>query len=178
MSRILGIDAGFACLGLVVMAGEQVLHAEAVRTEPAQRKKALRVADDDAERCQFLARELARVIDTWKPAGAVVELPSGGAQGARSHRTMGMATAVVASVLEITGIAAEWVTPLGVKKAAAGRKDASKAEVATAVREWLDWSGVALPQAKIEREAIYDAAGALLAARQGTLFRVLAGAGR
>ncbi|MFS8536089.1 MAG: hypothetical protein FWJ65_13120, partial [Limnochordales bacterium] len=97
---VMGIDAGFQAMGVVIAQGRTILHAATCRTEPQARKRGVRVADDDAERCQQLARFLLNVIREWRPQGAVVELPHGGAQGARANRSMGMATGVVAAVLE------------------------------------------------------------------------------
>src|SRR5690606_10564162 len=121
MALVLGIDAGFQALGIVVVRLQPrgdgvvgyerlVVHGEAVKTERTSKKRGIRVADDDAERCQRLAQALKRVIETWKPAGAIVELPHGGAQGARANRAMGMATGVVTSALSILAVPTEWVT--------------------------------------------------------------------
>lgn len=175
--RLLGIDAGFAALGVVIIEDGTVLHAEAARTaRTTKKKRGLRVADDDADRCQQLARCLAWIIEEWRPAGAVVELPGGGARGARAHRAMGMATALVAAVLELSDLPAEWVTPAEGKKAAAGRMDASKEQVQHGVRRAFQWpEGAAWPAC--EAEHIYDAAAAVLAARNGTLARALRRAG-
>lgn len=159
-------------MGLVIAEDDRIIHAATCRTERNAGKRGLRVADDDADRAQQLARFLLATIREWRPAGAVVELPSGGAQGARANRAMGMATGVVTAILEATGLAAEWVTPQGVKKASAGKKDASKGDVAGAVGGKFTWA-CDLPRSKAEQEHIFDAAGALLAARQGTLMRAL-----
>lgn len=196
MAKILGIDAGFATMGAVIVelsdvgdgdpASRQILFAETCRTEPTPRKRGVRVADDDAERCQELARFLIDTIRSHQPAGAVVELPSGGAQGARANRAMGMATGVVVAVLEMTELPAEWVTPGDVKVAATGRRDGSKVAVQAAVREAFDWgrgdkgdkrrddeTRSHWPKHKWAQEHVADAAAAVLAAEGGTLMRAL-----
>lgn len=196
MTKLLGIDAGFQAMGTVVVelgdagdgdpARRRILHAETCRTERTAKKRGIRVADDDAERCQELARFLFDVIRTYQPAGAIVELPSGGAQGARANRAMGMATGTVVAVLEIAKLPAEWVTPQMVKKAATGRMDGSKEAVQEAVREAFDWNrGVKgdkgrsgdvqshWPKYKWAQEHVADAAAAVLAAEGGTLIRAL-----
>lgn len=172
-ARILGIDAGFVAMGLVLAEGRRILEARVLRTERGETKRAVRVADDDAERCQVLARGLWAALQEWRPAGAVVELPHAGAQGARANRSMGMATGIVVACLEVAKLPAEWVTPAHVK-AAAGSKGASKADVEEAVRAAFDWCAAVVPKAASLREHVMDAAGALLAARQGTLLRALA----
>lgn len=169
--RVLGIDAGFAATGLVVVEGRRVLEWDVIRTERTPAKRGVRVADDDAERCATLAQRLDQAIRSWAPAGAVVELPTGGAQGARANRAMGMATGIIVSVLELRAIPAEWVTPQMVKKAAAGRRDAAKEHVKEAVRrrfEWASWPAYAW-----QEEHVADAAAAILAAEGGTLLRAL-----
>ena len=196
MSRLLGIDAGFAKMGVVIVelgdvgngdpASRQILFAETCRTEPTPRKRGVRVADDDAERCQKLARFLIDTIRIHQPAGAVVELPSGGAQGARANRAMGMATGIVVAVLEMAELPVEWVTPGDVKLAATGRRDGSKDAVQDAVREAFDWeegghgdkgrggeSRSHWPRYKWAQEHVADAAAAVLAAEGGTLMRAL-----
>lgn len=174
---ILGLDAGFAALGGVVISGDHVLYAGTCRTERTSRRRGLRVADDDADRAQQLARFLWAVIQEWRPAGVVVELPHGGAQGARANRAMGMATGIVAAVLEVAALPTEWVTPQEVKRAATGRKDASKADVEAAVRERFAWPDDFWRRSAAVREHACDAAAAVLAAQHGVLARTLRAAG-
>lgn len=172
MTTILAIDAGFAHMGVVVADGSQILFTQTIHTEKASGKKGIRVADDDVERCQTLARFLSDVITQHKPEGAIVEFPSGGAQGARANRAMGMATAAVAAVLEMHRLPVEVVTPQAVKKASTGRQDGSKEQVEETVRQRFDW-GKWMPKTKKDREHVTDAAGAILAAQNGTLMRAL-----
>lgn len=172
MSRILLIDAGFTGMGAVVADGRTVIWAGTSRTAKSTEKKGVRVADDDTERCQTQARFLLDVIAIYQPAGAVVEMPSGGAQGARANRAMGMATAIVATVLEATGLPCEIVTPGAGKKAATGKRDGSKDEVEATVRTAYQW-GAWLPKVKADREHVCDAAAAGMAAEHGTLMRAL-----
>lgn len=172
MNRIMGIDAGFTGMGVVVAEGRTVVFARTGRTEKNSDKRSIRVADDDTERCQHQVRFLLDVIATYKPLGLVVEMPSGGAQSARANRAMGMATAIVGAVAEVTGLPLEVVTPQMVKKAATGRNDGAKEAVEAKVRTEFDW-GIWMPKTKAEREHVCDAAGTLLAARNGTLMRAL-----
>lgn len=198
MAKLMGIDAGFQASGVVIVelgdvdanttgpASRRILHAESFRTKPSPKKRGIRVADDDAERCQELARFLIDTIRIHQPAGAVVELPSGGAQGARANRAMGMATGVVVAVLEVAELPVEWVTPGDVKVAATGRRDGSKEAVQEAVREAFDWeegghgdkgrggeSRSHWPRHKWAQEHVADAAAAVMAAEGGTLIRAL-----
>ncbi len=176
---VLGIDAGFTATGLCAIelggSGQlsQVLASKCVRTQPTKDKRAVRVADDDAERCAFLALEIRSFLDATQPQAVIVELPSGGAQGARANRAMGMSTGMIATVLALTRYPAEWVTPQAVKKAAAGRRDASKQAVEQSVRQRFQWPDGTMPKTAAEREHVCDAAGAVMAAEHGALVQAV-----
>jgi Holliday junction resolvasome RuvABC endonuclease subunit len=184
-ARILGIDAGFVATGLVVVelgavaagsaaASDRILAAVTVRTDATgAKRRGLRVADSDAERCQVATRAILSLAREWDVAGVVAELPHGGAQGARANRAMGLATGVVAASVEALGLPAEWVTPAAAKKAATGRADASKADVQAAVERRFAWAAGTVGRYAWEREHVSDAAAAVLAAAGGTLVRAL-----
>lgn len=175
MIRVLGIDAGFAAMGLACIDVDEkrVVAAETIRTERSTRKRGIRVADDDAERCQTLASVLDDFYRTHEPHLVVVELPTGGAQGARANRAMGMATGVVAAWVALHAIPAEWVTPGEVKRAAAGRKDATKAQVEEAVLEAFVWPENWGMRPTVEREHQADAAAAVMAVLDSSLLRAI-----
>ncbi|OUN01377.1 MAG: hypothetical protein BAA04_07100 [Firmicutes bacterium ZCTH02-B6] len=172
---ILGIDPGFGAMGMAVVDVRQrtwaVVHSRAVRTQRSTRKTTVRVADDDAERARQLAAALHEVIREYRPMGAIVELPNGGARGARAARALGIATGVVVAVLHVAGLPVEWVTPADVKSVA-GTRNASKADVQEAVRRLLSWP-VGWPEEAWAQEHIADAAAAVLAAETGTLVRMV-----
>ena len=173
---ILAIDAGFESMGwaLVQPDGAKVIDAGIVRTKRSIKKKGVRVADDDAERCQILARGLSLLIRGNNVSGVICEMPSAGAQGARANRCMGMSTAIVASVVECTARPAEWVTPNAVKQVA-GNLTATKEQIKAAVlRRWPEIAAM-LPDQKTLHEHICDAAAAFMAAENGQLIRVLRG---
>ena len=86
---------------------------------------------------------------------------------------MGMATGVVAATIEALRLAAEWVTPGAVKKAAAGHIQATKDEVQVAVFRRFEWTDGTIGRYEWQREHVADAAGAVLAASAGTLLRTL-----
>lgn len=175
---ILAVDAGFAGLGYaVIQLGERdrVIAFDSIITEKnSSRKRALRVADDDVARSVALLRGLREIVLKWKPAGAVVELPTGGARGARPNRCMGLATGIIAALPALLDISTEWVTPREVKTAAAGDPVASKEAVQAGVKKrFPEVSWGKLKRSKIEHAA--DAIGAFLAMRDGngTLYGAL-----
>lgn len=168
---VVGIDAGFTATGLVAVDLEhgRVVQSACLRTQKTTTKRAVRVADDDAERCADIARGVVEFLHRQGPQVVVVELPGGAAKGARAQRAMALATGVVVTVLALGGYAAEWVTPGQGKKAATGRRDASKQDVEAAVRAHYEWAPGTLPKVAAQREHICDAAAAVLAAEHGAL---------
>lgn len=167
---VLALDAGFTALGWAVLKAGRIVALGCIRTAKTTRKGRVRVADDDAERTQVLARELAGIIRTHSVQGLVAELPSAGAKGARAIGCMARAGAIVATVAELLTVPAEWLTP-GDIKAVAGSKAASKADVEAAVL--CRWPDAPLPKVKAEREHVADALACYIAAENGTLVRML-----
>lgn len=184
--RVLGVDAGFVSTGLVIVEarprGEpgrpRVIRAESPRTSGyARRVRGLRAADDDATRCQLLARAIGRMVaEAGEGAVAAVELPTAGARGGRANRCMGMATGVVTATLAVLGVPVVWIAPDETKMWAAGKRGAPKEAVQDAVLRALDWSPV-VPIARkdgladwrshfnvLDWENVADAAGAACAA--------------
>lgn len=171
---VVGIDAGFAATGLVAidLAENRVTASACVRTQKTAAKRGLRVADDDAQRCAVLAERIEAFLIAYKPQAVIVELPHGGAQGARANRAMGMATGMIAAVLVLSDHPVEWVTPAAGKRAATGSNRGSKADVEAAVRARFDW-GTHLPKTAVEREHVCDAAAAVMAAEHGALIQAV-----
>jgi Holliday junction resolvasome RuvABC endonuclease subunit len=172
---MLGVDIGFVktgwALGEIIGDGEYHIRAVGcIATERDAHKKALRVADSDVERCQIIVRELMKVIHEHQPRSMVVELPHGGARGARALRCMGMATALAAAMAEFLALPVEWVTPGEVKKAVVGKRSGSKDSIKDAVR--ADYPEIEWPNATMLHEHIADAVGALLVVRHGNNYRM------
>lgn len=157
-------------MGWAVLLGGNVKALGCIRTEKATRKGAVRVADDDAARCQAIARCLANVVRLNGVGGIVCEMPSGGAQGARAIACMARASAVVAVTVELLGLPAEWYTPGDVKRIV-GAGVVTKEQVEAVVRR--RWPRLTLPKLAAEREHCSDALGCYLAAEHGNLVRML-----
>lgn len=183
MTVYIGIDQSLAATGIAVVTRrkthlgivvEEALYAECVLTEATSDKlrKKLDVskAEDDGERIDKIARSLVCVINLAKNdqgPGELIhvacEAPSG-SQDARAAKALGMAYAIVRSVLFTCGIEFEVITARDAKKALVGVPDASKDEVvARATTLYGDAvashmvCGKAKKRTKIEREAIADA---------------------
>jgi Holliday junction resolvasome RuvABC endonuclease subunit len=173
--RIMGIDAGFANLGAVIVELTQplptVVYAVHVSTQKAAKKRGIRVADDDAERIGHILRRLDEVLVNWSPRGLVAELPPGGAKGANAMKGLAIGKTVVCALSHYRRLPAEWVTPMDVKRAAADEAGASKERVQAGVQRLLNWTPATRPA--WSNEHVADAAAAVLAARHGTLLRAL-----
>lgn len=173
---ILAVDVGFVATGVALMAREgagwRAAMVACISAPPDPRKRKLLVAHQDAARVAHIARRLRDIVRNYGVKRIVVELPHGGAQGARANRCMGMATAMIVALAECEGLAAEYYTPMDTRTAAVpGARKVSKDEVAAAMSK--RWPGV-VPQAPREvREAVADALATFAAAESGNLVRSL-----
>lgn len=181
MPRVIAVDAGFQCMGVSIIDVEK--HSDipvfwtADRTKKNTTKtRGLRVADDDARRASALADALFSHFVAYRPNAIVVELPTGGAQGARANRCMGFASGIIVAVTRAPGIynlPVEWVTPRAVKLAAAKKSDASKEEVQAGVEKVfpgkIPWGTIPM----WAQEHIADSLGAFLAFRDSNIYKLL-----
>jgi len=164
---IIGIDLGFSATGIVALDTDtdQIIMGQTVRTKPEKGKRHY-VADDDLRRCRELARGIVGAVNDCYLKGSpfilAVEVPHGGAQGARSNRCMGMVTGVLGALVETNLWPVEYYQPQECKKAATGRMSASKIEVEQRVRK--RWPGHTWPKTKAVREHQIDAAAAIMCA--------------
>jgi Holliday junction resolvasome RuvABC endonuclease subunit len=137
---VLAADVGFQATGLalfdVSVSPARLVSTLCVRPKKDTKRKHLLVADSDADRVARMARGVAEFVRANKVTQMVAELPSGGAQGARANRAMGIATGFIATLTETMGLASEWYTPNETRDAAVGKpqklpkvpKDATKTE--------------------------------------------------
>ncbi len=174
------IDAGFTHTGMSLFKvndGKFIFEkAYTVVTEKSSKKKQLRVADDDAERTKLIIKGINEFIKEYETDKimAAVELPHGGARGARAIRTMGIVAGAIVTYLEMKNWPAEYVTPDDVKLAVAGNKKASKDEIMEKVRKILIEHKHKLPKTKNEFEHIADSIGvALHIKKHSEMFKML-----
>lgn len=174
--NLLAIDVGFAATGWVVAAikgnGDYVIiNSGTVITEPPKGKTSVRVADCDIERAAMIYRGILCVVERDKIAGIAIELPSGGAQGARANRAMGIATGIAAAIVAASKLPCEYVTPNAVKMALVGNRAASKDQMMKAATERHTY--YAWPSTKRLLEHQSDAVGVVEAIKHGQLYRML-----
>jgi len=183
MVKILAIDIGFASTGMAVLCvhqdGRAELHdARCLHTKPEHKKRGIYVSHDDTRRGREITRGIWEYLMLNDCKGIVVELPSGGAQGAKANRAMGIATGVMAALPTIIKMPVEYITPAESRKAAIG---ACTAPAGQNIKELVIDAmakkyGAALKQLPVkDREHIADALATFEAARERQLVQVLAG---
>lgn len=176
-NKMIGVDLGFRSTGLVAAVptraepGYTIDEVLCVKTEKANKKLGLFVAQDDVSQCQALFRDVMAFFDRHNPTAAVAELPTAGAKGARANRGMGIATGMIGAVAESLGIPFVWVVPEESKKVVCGKRNASKDEMmstVTAMFPHVEW-----PKAKNRLEHVADAAAALLVGRTSNMYKLI-----
>lgn len=175
VSKVMGIDPGFRATGwaLVDVGRDEVVGAGLVRTEKSARK--VPTYSDDWRCLQESTRQLARVIEHYRPSALVVEAPVG-SQSSRAALAMGYAFATLASLSQTTKTPVVIVQAGDAKKAVAGGRAASKEAVAAGVlARWPELMGMAFDavgRAKTKVEHIYDSAALVVAAWDSDVVRM------
>lgn len=187
MSLVLCVDVGLANIGAVVVdpnvnqVGEfvavngdrlpRIIEFAYNHTEKIDKKARWRHSDDKGRRVQEGARFYADIVKRHDIKRAAAELPIGGAPNSQAATDLAYASATFLSVMEVFGVAVEFYAPAEVKKAAAGKPNATKDQVMEAVANLYPEILDRYPR-KGEREHVSDAVGVYLAARNGNLFRL------
>jgi Holliday junction resolvasome RuvABC endonuclease subunit len=183
--RVLGIDPGFASLGVCVLEKRHgdprvhLIHGHILKTAKKAKKKAnmeLRVAADDARRCREIWRYVNDMIETYKPTVMAIEWYA-------PYKASGSAWKSVLGVGLCYALAQQHnlVTfpnlPQDIKSAFSLKKGASKDEIGYAVCERIDGLRERLePIAEKQREHLSDAAAhAYLAFAQAAELRQMLG---
>jgi crossover junction endodeoxyribonuclease RuvC len=135
-SVVLGVDPGFASVGLAVVAGRRprptVAWAQTVRT----------TADlDEAERLRRVSQAVRAAIAEHRPGALALERVMWG-QNRTSALSVARATGVIMLAAAEAGIPVEEYAPLEVKMATTGIGNADKEQVRTALIRALRVDGV------------------------------------
>jgi len=173
MATILAIDPGFRRTGWVVVDvhGDGIIPVECGLIETQKATGKVLVAVDDWECCRIITRELIAVACIHEARCIVVEAPAG-SKSSRAAKCMALAFACCAAVAEVYERPAVLVSADRAKKAATGRRNASKDDVAAAVAHLLppDWGD---PWPRSKREHITDAAALVLGAWESDVVRMV-----
>lgn len=191
---LLSCDLAFGNIGYTVWEEKKPVFCGVVSSEKCKNKK-LRVSDFHADQCAEMASELNCIVMHWGIRGIIGELPSG-SQSARAAKANGMALALISSVASLLHVPVEWCTPDAVKKAACGKKNASKTEImdrvieiyggdktvrlinvsrgkrAGSISERVDYYFCGKNWSKSKFEHIADSVGAYMALKNGNIVRM------
>lgn len=176
MSRVLGVDPGFANFGAVVMDtrvddDRAVLWAGVLRTKKDTRKQR-RMVDDNLQRTYELCAELIALFDTYQPTLVCAEAMSF-PRSASVAGKMCLAWGVLATLLHQRKVPLVQSSPQELKRAVCGTNTASKEEMAVALDARI---GTALRPhlarlSKGQHEHVYDAVAAIVAAEKDAFFQ-------
>lgn len=172
-ASILCLDCGFVSTGAAIISGGKVKHCEVIGTKSSGKKQKIRRVDEDCERIVFLTRTILGLIRKHNILAVIVEFPHGGAKSSRAARTMGMATAMVATIAEVLELPLITLTPADVKKITGRTKKVSKEDVEEVVLKLHPEAKKLLPKTKAHREHCADAIGAWIAGRHDPAIRML-----
>jgi len=161
---ILGIDPGFASLGLAAVGvtadTERIIELAVIRTEKSASKLEVRASSDNVRRACELTKALSRFIDRHNPLAIAAESQSW-PRNAGSSAKIGIAWGVVAAVATWYGLAIVQASPQRLKQVVCGSKSATKEDVIAAIEK--RFPGVQWPAPKGVIEHAADAAGAVIA---------------
>lgn len=176
-----GIDAGFRKTGLSAFAltktGDEIIAATTIQSDQDESGS---VVHEDVKACWSLLKGINEFLSVHKPVGIFVELPNGGAQGARAHRCMGIVTGLIVTLMHERGGAFEFYAPVDVEKALGvyltsadkkarglkkGQSTAAKKESLKqcVIKEWPLFNG--WPERESLAEDAYDSAAAFMCGR-------------
>jgi Holliday junction resolvasome RuvABC endonuclease subunit len=182
MIKVLAIDPAYSKTGWICgiidckegLINLSLVDSGIVSTEKSKPSRGIRVADDTILRCQTWISNFKDILATHSPDLIAAELPSAGGKSASAIKAMAIATALVGSIS--LGKAGDFFTPLEVKKALTGDKNASKdAMCAAAIEIFPELGKYASARSSSGFrgmfEHIADAVGVLKASSDGALVR-------
>lgn len=169
---VLAIDVGFRSTGLalfdVTKTGLELVHVACVSPKKKKKTKDDYVSVMDVNQVMEMAKGVGSFISEKYIRRIVVELPSGGAKSSRAVRLMGMASAMIATLVPLMALQVEWYTPREIKEAAVDKPSAEKDEIMDAMGKLFP---VIKSIPKVRREHIADACACMLAAQDGIMVK-------
>lgn len=174
-SHVLGLDPGFASFGWAVIEVErmELVEAGVIRTKKASRKRRLSSASDARERAQHICEQLDALHARVNPLCMCMEEfspPRSSSVASKVARAFGMVDMLAGHL----GTPVFTVTPMELKRLITGRRTASKADVANALRGLTGSARVvASGEPKGQHEHMWDAAAAALACMEQDGLRLL-----
>ena len=179
---LLSLDVGFRGMGWCVFHKGSLKGLGVILTEKEKRKN-IRVADDNIRNAIKIANRIGSIIRKYKIKGIIGETPSGGSQNARASHQMGIAVGIVSSICALYDLPNEWCIPQDLKKAVTGNRKASKDQIMDRIAELEGWEKEVKKKSiiyhtsfesfnKKQFEHIADAYGAYLTLKNDNLVRM------
>ncbi len=174
-----GMDPSFTHFGLVAIELSSWWPAgiQTIVTAKSDKKLGLRVSDDDTRRLELLLAGLHSFLTRFPPAVICCETPSSGAQSADALKGLAYAKALACAAKVFHEVPTVWLLPGEVKQRVGGSLLATKAHLADVVkagasRKGRPWKEAQWDRTKARSEHQFDAAAAVLAARDTDLFQM------
>lgn len=167
--RVMGIDPGFASLGLAVLDEQRILACDVITTKKEKAPRAqVRVSVDDSRRLGELCDSVIGAIERHGVTAVAVEvfttIPGKMAGGAVKTA---LAYGALYSLVHARGLLWLPLVPTDLKRALCGRVSASKTEVQAAVESRLPDAAAAVQAlAKGKREHAADAIAAAIVGQE------------
>jgi crossover junction endodeoxyribonuclease RuvC len=174
---IVGIDPGFANLGLAAVAlhhpaGSTIMGIQLVRTQPTNKKQRMAAADDESRRLAEIEDAMIKFFDAHHPDVVAIENPPWG-KNAQAVKSCALMWGAAHCLCRTRGLALINISAQEIKKSVAGNKSASKEDVLDAIRQqhpaFDEWPATAAV------EHVADAVGAALTVRTHPLVFALLG---
>lgn len=167
MTRVLGVDAGFANFGFAVMEfdgpWDRLIAMGVIRTQKGEKKRMVLASDDNVRRARLISSELAKLFVAHSIRGVCAEAMSYPRSSSVAAK-MAMAFGVVASLAESFGLPIVQASPKEIKKLVVGIGSASKEDVMIAVNaRFSEAAKLVTGLPKSLHEHAYDAAAAVAA---------------
>jgi Holliday junction resolvasome RuvABC endonuclease subunit len=186
MKKLIALDVAYTNIGWAIITpytGRADIIAVGTvenKADTSVKKRGIRDSDVKIERIQKLFRGIREVVQEYGPMAVIAEIPGGGGKSSRSVAGMAMGTAVVAALVEVEGLPAEWTTEGEGKIAVCRDKTASKIQMQKAIlKKYPSLKGM-VPKGKTSLgvpgwfEHSADAIAAYEAAKYGMLVKMLA----
>lgn len=180
---VLGIDPGFASMGVAVVdvreRDERVIALDVVRTQKDDRKRRTLASDDNVRRARELAVELGGAIGWLGNAGGnnarvVCAEAMSFPRNASAASKVALSWGVICALAEVRDLPIVQASPQQIKKAVAGTKTASKLDVESALLarygNELEQLVAHLPDG--QHEHAYDALAAVVACLDSDVLRM------
>ena len=185
---VLGVDPGFASFGwsLVRLSTvPEVLEAGVIRTKKESALRKVLASEDSVVRAREISREFGKIValhnlsaNPAKNIGAVCAEAMSWPRNAGAATKVALAWGVIAAWCQQYDLPLLQASPQQVKKALTGKRDASKEEVAAAVRDPDNAIGahhavVASKQPEGMHEHMYDSMAVALVCADSDVVRLL-----